>query len=236
MERITEAIVLAGGLGTRLRAHVPDVPKSLAPIAGKPFLAYLLRYLEQEGITHIILALGYRAEAIRSWLERASLSAQLSLSIESEPLGTGGAIAHAWPHTHRATVAVLNGDTFFPLSLEVFGAFHAAAGVPVSLALAEVAPADRYGTVEVEGGQVRAFREKEPRPRGWIYGGIALIESTWWQAQNWSEKFSWEAYLTRQAGHLPMGAYCAKGVPFIDIGIPADYERAQTLIPAHAAL
>lgn len=236
MERITEAIVLAGGLGTRLRQHVPDVPKALAPIAGQPFLAYLLRYLEQAGVSHAIFALGYQAEAIQRWLKQNHWQMQFSLSIEREPLGTGGAIAQAWPHTHSPTVAVLNGDTFFPVSLGDFGSFHTAAGVPVSLALAEVAPADRYGTIEVEGGRVRAFREKEPRPQGWIYGGIALIQAAWWQAHSWPERFSWEAYLTQQAGRLPIGAYQAHGVPFIDIGVPADYERAQTLIPIYAAI
>lgn len=229
-----EAIVLAGGLGTRLRAVLPDLPKPLAPVQGKPFLSYLLQYLAGQGIQRVILSLGYGAAPILDWLTRYTWDMEVVPVVEQQPLGTGGALAYAWEMATADRVFFLNGDTFFPIRMRDFATFHEVAGTPVSVALAHVAPADRYGLVEVEGGRVRAFREKAPAPEGWIYGGIALVEADWWEAQPWEKVFSWEAYLTQAVPVLPVGAYQAHGVPFIDIGVPQDYERAQILVPQYA--
>ncbi|MCS7153655.1 MAG: sugar phosphate nucleotidyltransferase [Bacteroidia bacterium] len=229
-----EAIVLAGGLGTRLRSVLPDLPKVLAPIQGVPFLGYLLRYLKREGIGRVILSLGYKAEEVMKALSHEKWDIEIIPVIEPEPLGTGGALAYAWGKTTQKRVFALNGDTFFPIDLRAFEDFHERQGAPLSIALAHVAPADRYGLVEVRDGWVYAFREKAPAAEGWIYGGIALIETAWWKAQSWSFSFSWESYLMKAVPALPVAAYQAEHVPFIDIGVPADYERAQTLIPAYA--
>ncbi len=246
-----EAIVLAGGLGTRLRSVLPDAPKALAPIQGRPFLDYLLDYLASEGVKHACLALGYQADKI---LERYGSSPlpvrpsegflpqigqwkglQLSASIEAEPLGTGGALAQAIPHLQAPRLFILNGDTFFPLPLSQMETYHTQKGASLTLALAYVSPADRYGLVEVQDGFVTAFREKEPRPSGWIYGGIALIETAWWRAQSWPKQFSWELYLKEAATTLRPAAFLAKDLPFLDIGVPADYEKAQTFLPRYAS-
>lgn len=229
-----EAIVLAGGLGTRLRAVLPDLPKPLAPVQGSPFLSYLIQYLARQGIERIILSLGYGADQVLTWLAESEWDIQLVPVVEPHPLGTGGALAYAWEMTTAERVFFLNGDTFFPINMADFVAFHEAVGVPVSVALAHVAPADRYGLVEVEEGRVRAFREKVSAPEGWIYGGVALVEAAWWEGQSWQPVFSWEAYLAQAVPALPVGAYQARDVPFIDIGVPEDYERAQTLIPRYA--
>jgi len=247
-----EAVVLAGGLGTRLRTVLPDTPKALAPIQGRPFLDYLLDYLASQRVEQVCLALGYRAEKI---LERyrsdSSLplhsagfipqvghwkGLRLSASIESEPLGTGGALAQALPHLQAPRLFVLNGDTFFPIPLEDMEEFHTQQSRPLTLALAYVSPADRYGLVEAQEGFVLAFREKEPRPAGWIYGGIALIEAAWWQAQKWPARFSWELYLKEAVPTLRPAAYLAQSVPFLDIGVPADYEKAQTFLPHYGSI
>lgn len=229
-----EAIVLAGGLGTRLRSVLPDLPKPLAPIQGQPFLFYLLRYLRTQGIGRVILSLGYGAEHILHWLKSASWDINIVPVVEPQPLGTGGALAYAWRAVSAARVFFLNGDTFFPINLADFERFHNHSATAVSVALAYVSPADRYGLVEVEGGFVKAFREKAPAPAGWIYGGIALVESQWWESQTWPQTFSWEAYLTQAVPHLRIAAYQPQGVPFIDIGVPEDYHRAQALIPQYA--
>lgn len=236
MDRVREAMILAGGLGTRLRPLVAEVPKVLAPIQGVPFLQYLLAYLYQQGVQRVILSLGYMAEKVTEWLALRAWPFQVVPCIEPEPLGTGGAIAYAFSFAEAQTVAVFNGDTFFPIDLAGFGAFHRQESVPLSIALAQVSPADRYGVVEVAHKRVQAFREKQPRPEGWIYGGVALIERAWWQAQPWPDKFSWEEYLMQAVPTLPVGAFLAEGVPFLDIGVPKDYQRAQFLIPQYAHL
>src|SRR5579872_5875107 len=125
--RIQEAIVLAGGLGTRLRSAVPDLPKCMAPVAGKPFLSWLIDYFLEQGVEKFIFALGYKSEAIeefvrikfagrgtvRSAQPFVSPGPRYQLSIEKEPLGTGGAIRLAATLAEDETVLVLNGDTFF---------------------------------------------------------------------------------------------------------------------------
>lgn len=228
-----EAIVLAGGLGTRLQGVLGDTPKVLAPIQGRPFLEYLLHYLAAEGIQRVSLALGYKAQKVLDYLQNTPSPLKVLPVVEPEPLGTGGALAHAWPTLQAPQVFVLNGDTFFPIDLKAMAQVHARGGRPLTLALAQVKPADRYGVIEVEEGTVRAFREKEPRASGWIYGGIALIETEWWRAQSWPQIFSWETYLMEAVPTLRPTAYLAENVPFIDIGIPSDYDKAQTYIPSH---
>ncbi|MCX7607055.1 MAG: sugar phosphate nucleotidyltransferase [Bacteroidia bacterium] len=253
MDSLKEAIVLAGGLGTRLRAAVPAYPKVLAPVAGRPFLAYLLQYLTREGVQRVILALGHRSEEVLLWLASQSWDIEIVPIVESAPLGTGGGLVYAWKSSRAhnnlegkregmptsaavsaTTIAFLNGDTFFPVSLQPFLSFHRRIGTPITVGLAHVSPADRYGVVEVEGDKVKAFREKEYRPSGWIYGGIALVEIDWWESQTWPERFSWEEFLMQNVPPLSVGAFLAEGVPFIDIGVPSDYERAQTLVPKYA--
>src|SRR5450432_2512751 len=110
---ITEAIVLAGGLGTRLQSVVTDLPKSLAPIAGKPFLAYLLDYAKKEGINKFIFALGYKTELIEEFVKGYLPEDSYSFSVEQEPLGTGGAIYKACNQITGTNAIVLNADTFF---------------------------------------------------------------------------------------------------------------------------
>ncbi len=110
---ITEAIILAGGLGTRLKSVVADLPKSLAPVAGKPFLAYLLDYSKKQGIKKFIFALGYKTEQIEAFVKESLPDGSYIFSIEEEPLGTGGAIYKACSRISEMHVIVLNADTFF---------------------------------------------------------------------------------------------------------------------------
>lgn len=125
---ITEAIILAGGLGTRLREAVPDVPKCMAPVNGKPFIGYVIDYLMQQGITHFIFALGYKAGAIEQYITTAYPGLQIKFSVEEDPLGTGGAIKLACTHTSQTSVLVANGDTLFKIDLIELGSFHTLSG------------------------------------------------------------------------------------------------------------
>src|SRR5215203_5931107 len=114
---IREAIILAGGLGTRLREAVPDLPKCMAPILAKPFIGYLVDYLQQHGINKFIFCLGYKHEVIEQYLNTQYANINIAYSIEEEPLGTGGAIQLACGLAAGQTAVVLNGDTFFKINL-----------------------------------------------------------------------------------------------------------------------
>ena len=121
---IKEAIILAGGLGTRLRSAVPDLPKCMAPVAGKPFLHYVISYLQKQGIEKFVFAVGYKHEFIEEFLSNELSDIHYQLSIEEEPLGTGGAIKLACKKASEKTILVLNGDTFFKIKLNKLTSFH----------------------------------------------------------------------------------------------------------------
>src|SRR5688500_18404054 len=133
--QIQEAIVLAGGLGTRLREAVPDLPKCMAPVNGKPFLHYLLAYYQQQGIERFLLSVGYKHELVSDYFANSSHDFNLTYVVENEPLGTGGGIQLAMPEVSGKNVLVLNGDTFFKIDLKKFSAFHNTEGAECSLAL-----------------------------------------------------------------------------------------------------
>ena len=120
---IREAIVLAGGLGTRLREAVPDLPKCMAPVNGKPFLHYLLTYFQQQGIERFLLSVGYKHELVSDYFASSSQDFNVSYIVENEPLGTGGGIELAMPAVKGKNVLVLNGDTFFKIDLNRFSNF-----------------------------------------------------------------------------------------------------------------
>ena len=113
-----EAIVLAGGLGTRLKSVVSNVPKPMAPIGDKPFLEYILKYLKKNGITRAILSVGYKSEIIEEYFGNNFEGIDLVYSVEKEPLGTGGAIKKAMSKVKSNQVYIINGDTFFDINLK----------------------------------------------------------------------------------------------------------------------
>src|SRR2546426_581435 len=121
---IREAIILAGGLGTRLRSSVPDLPKCMAPVAGKPFIAHVVDSFLGAGIEKFIFALGYKNHYFEAFLEEALPAGSYQISLEEEPLGTGGAIRLACARVENRHVAVLNGDTFFQTDMAALSAFH----------------------------------------------------------------------------------------------------------------
>ena len=228
----TEAIVLAGGLGTRLRGAVPELPKSMAPIAGQPFLAYLLQFLETQGITRVVLAVGYRHEAIRAWFGARYRSLDLAYSVEEEPLGTGGALLKALPEVEGDFAFALNGDTFLRLR---YGALTQTLerhpGTRLAVALRRIEDASRYGAAIVRDGRVKGFTARGSRAPGLINAGCYLMARDIFQRYPMPAKFSWETdFLEPRAAEIrPVAVEC--DAPFIDIGIPEAFEQAQTLIP-----
>src|SRR5215213_5947830 len=146
---IKECIILAGGLGTRLRSAVTDLPKCMAPVAGRPFIAHVIDYLQQEGIQHFIFALGYKNEAFLDFLSAHLRAGNYTLSVEPEPLGTGGAVKLACTHTTDKNVLVANGDTLFKVRAQQLAAFHQQHNAHCTIALKPMHNFDRYGAVEL---------------------------------------------------------------------------------------
>src|ERR1700734_4160185 len=145
---INEAIILAGGLGTRLRASVPDLPKCMAPVGGRPFIGYITDYFRRAGIGSFVFALGYKSAAFDEFFRAYFPLGDYSVSLEAEPLGTGGAIRQACTMAKDKTVLVLNGDTFFRIGLSALSAFHADKQADCTLCLKPMRDFDRFGVVE----------------------------------------------------------------------------------------
>lgn len=232
MKKITEAIILAGGLGTRLRSAVPDLPKCMAPVAGKPFLHYVISYYQKQGIERFIFSLGYRHEDIEQWLSASYPTLSYTTVIEDEPLGTGGAIKLACSKVLSNDVLVLNGDTLFQIDLEHQAKMHFREEANCTLALKPMKNFDRYGVVQTEkDGTVQSFQEKQYYESGNINGGVYIVCKDSFLHLPFPEKFSFEKdYLEHYCRKQVFKAVLHEGY-FIDIGIPSDYERAQTELP-----
>ncbi|AEA34633.1 D-glycero-D-manno-heptose 1-phosphate guanosyltransferase [Hippea maritima] len=218
-----EAIVLAGGLGTRLRSVVSDVPKPMAPINDKPFLEYILEFLNNQNIKKVILSVGYKWEVIKDYFGDKYKDIELVYNIEKEQLGTGGAIKDSLRLTKNDEVYVLNGDTFFDVDLSKMKLDSNL----IEIALKEMKDFDRYGVVEIdEDGYIQNFKEKSYYNQGFINGGIYLLKREIFDDFNLPKKFSFEEFLENNFQNLK-----AKGKVFnsyfIDIGIPEDYEKAK---------
>jgi D-glycero-alpha-D-manno-heptose 1-phosphate guanylyltransferase len=224
---IRQAIILAGGLGTRLRSAVPELPKCMAPVNGRPFLAFVIDHFSTQGVTDFIFALGYKHEAFSAFLESMP-GISYQLSIEQEPLGTGGAIQLACAKATGAHVLVTNGDTFYAADLRKLAEAHEAGSAGCTIALKPMRHFDRYGAVELDNDdKVVQFREKQYLEQGLINAGLYALKVDGFLAEALPEKFSFEKdYLEKQCGQGKIAGQ-VQDAYFIDIGIPEDYERAQ---------
>ena len=162
-----EAIILAGGLGTRLQGVIGAYPKCMAPVNGKPFLAYIFDYLERQGCTRVVLSLGYKQEVVTEWLSKGSVDIHCTHVIESEPLGTGGGIQLALGAAKDKNVVILNGDTFFDVDLQKMMDFHLKTESKTTLALKQMREFERYGVVIMGANNIIvSFEEKKYRAAG----------------------------------------------------------------------
>ena len=224
-----EAIVLAGGLGTRLREVLPDLPKPLAPVAGRPFLTILLRDLSRHGFTTVVLSVGYKHELIRSEFGSAFAGMDIRYAVEDEPLGTGGAIRLAARQCSQPDVFVLNGDSYVELDFAAMASAHRLSGSRLTVCTVSVADARRYGSVLTEGDLIAGFSEKGTAGPGWINAGVYLMAQDLLETLGLPEVFSFERdVLTARMVELRPQAFAVRG-SFIDIGIAEDYARAQQL-------
>jgi len=226
-------VILAGGFGTRLRAVVSELPKPLAPVAGHPFLWWLLRTLEAQGVQDVHLSTGYKAELIEAAFSDRFGSMRLRYVVEDEPLGTGGAILKASRDIEDDAFFVLNGDTLAVVDLVAMEQAAHGRHSDVTLAVAHVEDASRYGTIGIdEGHRVVAFRAKGAPGPGFISAGVYLIERAVLDSVSLPSKFSIEQdFFERELQRLNIAAFPAVEA-FIDIGVPDDYALAQTKIPS----
>jgi D-glycero-alpha-D-manno-heptose 1-phosphate guanylyltransferase len=225
---ISTAIILAGGLGTRLRSVVSDLPKCMAPVNQKPFLDYVIEYLQNQGITHFVFSVGYMADTIIQHIQYNYPELNAAFAIEESPLGTGGAILYACQYAKEDNVIIVNGDTIFKVSLNELTNTHIDNHSECTLSLKPMNQFERYGVVSLnEQQQITGFKEKQYYEKGLINGGVYALNTARFKQHSFPKIFSFEKdYLE---------AYYAKGLfygyisesYFIDIGIPEDFSKAQ---------
>ncbi len=216
-----EAIVLAGGFGTRLRSVVNDVPKPMANVNGKPFLQYVFDWLYEQKISRVVLAVGYKYEKIQCYFGNDYQGMELVYSIESEPLGTGGALKQAFDKCRDDFVIVTNGDTLFLVDLLELEKHYNGC---VTLVYQYCQNARRYGYIDFNGEQIVGFREKNIEVGGYINGGVYMINRQIFI--NYDGKFSFEEDVLPVLIKNGMVTGIKSDAYFIDIGIPEDYARA----------
>lgn len=215
-----QGVVLCGGLGTRLRSVINDLPKPMAPVGDKPFLQILLEYLKTQGISEVVLAVSYKYEAIQEYFGDNFQGLKLKYSIEEQPLGTGGGLKKALSVCDDEEIFVFNGDSYFNIVLKNLRLMR---GAKICLALKMMQDFDRYGSVELEGDFVSAFREKEFLRRGLINGGVYLLSRQIFEDFDVGESFSFEEFLQENFKSLKARAVIFEDY-FKDIGVPQDYE------------
>lgn len=227
-----EVIILAGGLGTRLRSEVKDLPKCMAPVAGKPFLWYLLTDLKKyKEITRVILSVGYLRDVILEWISKVQDEFPFTFyyAIEEEPLGTGGGIRLAMDKVTEEETIILNGDSYFAVDLnELVAAHKKQPDAKLTIALKPMRNFNRYGTVSIaEDGRVLKFNEKQPCKEGEINGGVYVLSTDRSIFEGQPKKFSFEtAILQEKCGETGCLFGVVQNGYFIDIGIPEDFKKA----------
>jgi D-glycero-alpha-D-manno-heptose 1-phosphate guanylyltransferase len=230
---VDEAIILAGGLGTRLRSVVSDMPKPMAPINGRPFLAYLIDYWIDQGVGRFVLSVGYLSEKIVSYFGESYRGCAIRYVHEIDPLGTGGGLKKVlfdleWDQDQ---VMMMNGDTWYEISLKEMVQKGLLSKLPMVMALKPIEKNDRYGEVQVRDGKVLSFGQASGEA-SLINGGCYLLNVKEIKAKMDAlpEKFSLEQDLLvgmAAAGEIAASVQDAK---FLDIGVPEDYKQAANFL------
>ena len=232
---IREAIILAGGFGTRLNHLIDNVPKPMAPVNGRPFLEYQLDYLDRWEMKRVILSVGFKKDIIRDHFGNAYKSMQLIYAQEDEPLGTGGAILNSLPLVEGFAAFIFNGDTYFDVNLQRMDDFRKIKEADVCIALRYEIEPDRFGIVEFDhNNKITNFYEKHSGlEEGYINGGVYLIRKDYLLRFGLSGNFSFEKDFLQK--YCPVedffGLRCFSY--FRDIGIPEDYHKAQDEFKKH---
>jgi D-glycero-alpha-D-manno-heptose 1-phosphate guanylyltransferase len=225
-----EAIILAGGFGTRLRSVVSSVPKPMAPVAGRPFLELLLSALQGKGITRAILSVGYLSEVVTAYFSSHPLQMDLAYEVETTPLGTGGAIAAALRQARQDRVFVFNGDTYLDLELGAVAALWPGDRTPIVVAR-PVADTERFGRLECAEGRITRFLGAGHPGFGLINAGCYLIPKDLFAGVKLPAAFSFEQDFLACRPPRSLRVFVT-GAKFLDIGVPEDYQRAEVELAA----
>jgi len=229
-----QAIILAGGFGTRLQSVVKDIPKPMANIGELPFLAYLFTYLKNYNITDIVLSVGYLHKKITDYFGNYYLGINIKYAIEKESLGTGGAIVNSLQFIDQnQPVIVLNGDTFLQIDYQKLVSFYDKSNSDLTIVLRNVEDSSRYGSVEIDDKNLIVnFIEKNIQQKsGYINGGIYILNPKIFSNYNLAKKFSFEQdFLCEHTASIKPSGFVSKDY-FIDIGIPEDYKKAANELP-----
>ena len=218
-----------------MRSVVSEVPKCMAPVAGKPFLWYLLKYLTRFNVSRVVLSVGYLRNLIFKWIDevKGKFPFEFDYAIEEEPLGTGGGIRLAMSKIKGEEAIILNGDTFFDVDLNALVEAHnSKSWSMITLALKPMKDFDRYGTISVDlYGRIIRFNEKQPCKDGVINGGVYVLVNDKDLFAGFPSKFSFETEVLQQ--RCGVGG-CLQGIVqdgyFIDIGIPEDYQKSELIM------
>lgn len=234
---VASAVILAGGLGTRLRTAVPDLPKPMAPINGRPFLEHQIDYWIDQGIRHFVLSVGYRRELIMDHFGASYRNARIDYAVEHAPLGTGGGLLLAVKElANQKPFLLLNGDTFFEVRLDELAAFHARTGSDLTFSLFATHETGRYMGLDVAAdGRILSLRSAAGQPIHLANGGVYLVAPQLLLRTQWQPgtRLSLEDDIMPallEQGSMVCGLE-SRG-RFIDIGVPDDYRRAATMLAA----
>ncbi len=224
-----DVVILAGGLGTRIRDTPGDTPKLLAPVGGTAFLDLLIRRLQSYRARRLVLGLGHLADRVQAHIQANPPDAiEVVTAVEPEPLGTAGALRFVRPHINTDPVMVMNGDSFFAADLCEFATAHRAGGTHASILCATVEDTSRYGQLDISSdGRVQAFLEKDSNPSGpgVINAGGYLFSGAMLDTIDKMPGPSLERDVFERLPPGTLNAVTGSGA-FIDIGTPDDLARA----------
>lgn len=223
-----DAVILAGGFGTRLQQVVKDIPKPMAPVAGRPFLEYILDWLDSYNVGQVVLAVGYKKEIIMNHFGDLYNNVNIRYSIEDSPLGTGGAIKQALSMCQSKYSLVVNGDTYFTVNIRNMEKQFTEMNSDVLLAVKKLHNFTRYGTVEINSNnRITSFQEKGFCVEGYISGGVYILKHDILEGS--PDAFSIEKdFLEKNIFRLNIASF-RSDTDFIDIGIPEDYNNIRLL-------
>jgi D-glycero-alpha-D-manno-heptose 1-phosphate guanylyltransferase len=231
-----EAIILAGGLGTRLRSRLADRPKPMALINGRPFLQILLDRLVEAQFDHILISVGHLREVIIKAFADQYRGVRLHYVVEESPLGTGGAIRNSLEFATESSLLVLNGDTYIDVDYRLLFSTHSSTARPMTMTLVHAADMGRYGGVRVSQGEVAGFIEKGRTGAGWINAGVYVLDRAFPWPELLPSRFSFELdVLAPNISKIRPAAFVCNG-RFLDIGLPDDLDKAQTTLGGLEAL
>ena len=232
-----QAIILAGGKGTRLRELYPDTPKALIPINGQPFISWQLKWLASAGIHAVHVAAGYMASSVREWVE-ANTPAGMTITLSEEPeaLGTAGGLKYVEKFIQTNPFVVVNGDTLLPMiDWYQFMETHRLSSAAVTMAVTPVAQAGRYGTVEFDDSRlVSAFLEKKERAAGWVNGGLYIMNQETMRHITPDKALSLEEDVFPVMSWLRILQVYLADPPLLDMGTPHGILEMEVFLSSHS--